>query len=95
MSLSRDELRRIREGMLSPWELSFDAPTRVSLYLIGDRVIVENFNDEPATVKLAGGRAIGLGPGLALPSDEGFKLKPIEGGLEIVMPPRSLIALEG
>ena len=95
LSLSRDELRRIREGMLSPWELSFDAPTRVSLYLIGDRVIVENFNDEPATVKLAGGRAIGLGPGLALPSDEGFKLKPIEGGLEIVMPPRSLIALEG
>ena len=48
LELSREQLRPIRNKMLSPFGMSFDAPNKVALYVIGHNcLIVENFNDEP------------------------------------------------
>lgn len=47
LKLKREELRRIRDKLLAPFGMKFDAPNKVALYLIGENcAIVENFNDE-------------------------------------------------
>jgi hypothetical protein len=53
LEFSREELNDIRSKMLKPFEMKFDAPSMVSLYLMGDDlVVIENFRDEPVAVKL-------------------------------------------
>jgi hypothetical protein len=45
LKLTREELKPIRERLLAPFGLRFDAPNKVALYLMGDDcVAVENFN---------------------------------------------------
>jgi len=53
LQLGREQLNAIRDKMLAPLGIRFDAPNKVALYLIGDDVIViENFNDEAVDVRL-------------------------------------------
>ena len=53
MRLSREELNGIRNKMLRPFGLTFDAPGLVALYLFGDDLLVmENFRDETVSVSL-------------------------------------------
>ena len=53
LKLTREQINAIRDKMLAPLGIRFDAPNKVALYLIGDDVIViENFNDEPVDVWL-------------------------------------------
>jgi len=53
LRLSRQQLRPIRQKLLAPFGLDFDAPNKVALYLIDDNyVAVENFNDEPIDARL-------------------------------------------
>ena len=55
LKLPQDELDRLREPLLRPLGRRFQAPNRVALYLFADGSwVVENFNDEPADVKLDG-----------------------------------------
>jgi len=51
--LTRDDLKSIRDKMLAPFGVKFDAPNKVALYLFGDDlVVIENFNDEPVSASL-------------------------------------------
>lgn len=53
LKLTREELEPIRNRLLAPFGIRFDAPNKVALYLIGeDCLIVENFNDEPINATL-------------------------------------------
>jgi len=55
LTLPQAELDRLREPLLRPFGRRFEAPGRVALYLFGDGSwVAENFNDEPANVKLDG-----------------------------------------
>ncbi len=55
LELSGDRLDAIRQPLLEPLGHSFEAPSRVALYLMTDGSwVIENFNDTPATVKLDG-----------------------------------------
>lgn len=45
MDMDRASLLNLREKMLEPFGINFDAPSKVSLYLIGDDLAVIN-NDE-------------------------------------------------
>jgi hypothetical protein len=55
LKVSQGDLDQLREPFLRPWGLCFQGPNRVALYLFEDgSVVVENFNDKPATVKLQG-----------------------------------------
>jgi hypothetical protein len=39
--------------MLEPLGITFDAPAKVGLYLMGDDImVIENFNDEPVDVTI-------------------------------------------
>ena len=53
MNLNAETLQPIRDAMLRPFGMEFEAPTRVSLYLFGNSlVVIENFNDRPVDVRL-------------------------------------------
>jgi len=53
LKLTREELEPIRNRLLAPFGITFDAPNKVALYLVGeDCLIVENFNDEPINATL-------------------------------------------
>ena len=55
LKLPQAKLDAIRRPLLRPLGRSFRAPNRVSLYLFQDGSwVVENFNDQPATVELDG-----------------------------------------
>lgn len=53
LKLTREELKPIRDKLLAPIGLKFDAPNKVGLYLFGNNyAVVENFNDNPVDVAL-------------------------------------------
>ena len=53
--LPQAELDALRAAMLRPLDHTFRAPSRVALYLFADGSwVIENFNDEPVVVELAG-----------------------------------------
>ncbi len=55
LTLDRDALAAIRQPMLEPLGISFDAPNQVALYVFDDGSwVVENFNDDPVTATLDG-----------------------------------------
>ncbi len=57
LTLPQAELDAIRQLLLRPFSRRFEAPNRVALYLFEDgNYVIENFNDEPVTVKLDGKR---------------------------------------
>ena len=69
LELSRRQLRPLREKLLAPFGMSFDAPNKVALYLIGhDCLIVENFNDEPVSATVEFGRPVAARKVLVLPN---------------------------
>lgn len=52
LKLTREELKPIRDKLLAPMGLKFDAPNKVGLYLLGDNIaVMENFNDQPVDVQ--------------------------------------------
>lgn len=55
LELAQKELDALRLPLLQPLGSSFQAPSRVALYLFADGSwVIENFNDEPVVVELAG-----------------------------------------
>lgn len=55
LTRTQAELDALRQPLLGPLGRRFEAPSRVALYLFEDgRWVVENFHDEPVTVKLDG-----------------------------------------
>jgi len=70
LELSREQLRPIRNKMLAPFDVSFDAPNKVALYLIGNGcVIVENFNDEAVNAYIDLPRPVQAKVALILPTE--------------------------
>ncbi|HLF35038.1 MAG TPA: hypothetical protein VI583_12420 [Cyclobacteriaceae bacterium] len=53
LKYDRTELNAMRDKMLAPWKIKFDAPAQVSLYLFGDDIlIIENFNNAAVDAKV-------------------------------------------
>jgi hypothetical protein len=68
LDLTREQLKPIRDKMLAPFGIHFDAPNKVALYLIGDHCLaIENFNDEPVTATLEFSQPIKASKALVLP----------------------------
>ena len=95
LNLTRRELKPLREKLLAPFGMRFDAPNKVALYLIGsDCVVVENFNDSAVTATLKFARPIEARRALVLPADGDVKLSCESGTVDFVrLPPRTLVAL--
>lgn len=99
MALPAPRLKAIRKLLLAPLGVEFDAPSRVALYLFGDRIaVVENFNDQPveATLKLTvAGSADPPGAPTALLGIPVDAVPPAADGASarVLLAPRALVAL--
>ncbi|MHC4119182.1 MAG: hypothetical protein ACYSWO_16940 [Planctomycetota bacterium] len=96
LKLSRDQLNPIRNRLLAPFGMTFDAPNKVALYLIGQHcLIVENFNDGPVNVSLEFRRPVEAREILVLPGDGNVDFSC--GGRKLhfaQITPRTLVAVE-
>ena len=95
LRLGRDELNEMRKPLLKPFGISFDAPSMVSLYLMGDDLIViENFKDEAVNVILETEFSMDPDIQLTLPSEAQVGGDLSSNKLEISeLPPRTLVAI--
>lgn len=94
--LTREELRPIRNRLLAPFGMTFDAPNNVGLYLLGeDCLVVENFNDEPIDVTLGFTDPTEAQQVLALPVEGNVVLSAAGRQVELAgITPRTLVAVE-
>jgi len=96
LRMGREELNLIRNKMLAPFGVKFDAPSMVSLYLMGDDLIViENFRDEPVSVSLETEFPMAADVKLILPASEKVLGEFTDQKLEFAeIPPRTLVAIQ-
>ncbi len=95
LELTQEQLDPLRDAMLAPYGITFHAPNRVALYLLGrDVVAVENFNDQPvpAGLTMAGLAKARLALALPAGADVGCTTSPHMATLSL--PPRSLAVLK-
>jgi len=94
LEMDRTSLLNLREKMLEPFGIAFDAPNKVALYLIGDDcVVVENFNDEDVDVQF---RMSGLKDAaelVTLPVNAKIDMQLKDNDLNLSLSPRSMIAI--
>ncbi len=95
LDLTREQLKPIRDKLLAPLGIRFDAPNKVALYLIGDRcVAVENFNDEPITAILQFAQPVKPEKALVLPVDGQAEFSSEAGKIDFTkITPRTLVVL--
>jgi hypothetical protein len=96
LKLTREELKPIRDKLMAPLGMKFDAPNKVSLYLMGDNIlIIENFNDEPVDLTLELSKLADIHKTLILPDDGNMNLTKNKNSISISkLTPRTLVAFE-
>ncbi|HID55735.1 TPA: hypothetical protein EYP37_04340 [Candidatus Poribacteria bacterium] len=94
LNLGFEDLRGIRDIMLKPFSLKFDAPSRVSLYLFGEGYLaIESFNEEKVEIVLTGDRIGDSELVLILPMTATAEMRFSSRSLRAILPPRSLTVL--
>ena len=96
LKLTREQIKPIRDKLLGPLGIKFDAPNKVALYLIGeDCLVVENFNDEPIDATLTFTKSFEAGRELILPIDGDVKFSQSPGRLRLSkVSPRTLVVVK-
>jgi hypothetical protein len=96
LKLTRENLKPLRDKLMAPMGLKFDAPNKVALYLFGDNYfVVENFNDEPVDVVLDFKNISKVRKILLLPEDGTADLSQKINSVSINnLSPRTLVTVE-
>jgi hypothetical protein len=96
LKLTREELKPIRDKLLAPFGIRFDAPNKVALYLMGDNcLIVENFNDEPIDAVLEFSSSAKAQKALVLPPQASAEVLCSGSKVEFSkIAPRTLVAVQ-
>ena len=70
LKLTEEELKPLRDKLLAPMGMKFNAPNKVSFYLVGDNLmILENFNDEAVDATLELPKLTSVTAKLTIPSN--------------------------
>ena len=96
LKLTQEELKPIRDKLLAPTGMKFDAPNKVGLYLYGDDCfVVENFNDQKVNVRLSFSKVSEAQKVLILPESGNVDLT-VDNNSVIMqnLTPRTLIAVK-
>jgi tRNA uridine 5-carbamoylmethylation protein Kti12 len=96
LKLSREELKPLRDMLLAPMGIKFDAPNKVSLYMIDSNyIVIENFNDIKVDLTLELPVIKEVKKVLMLPDDGNMVLANSKNSLNIrELSPRTLIVLQ-
>jgi hypothetical protein len=95
LGIDRKDLFEIRKELLAPFGISFDAPSRVALYLYeDDLVVIENFRDEDVMVTFESEKPVKAAVKLVLPAEAETVYKFERNRLHFTkIPPRTLVAV--
>jgi hypothetical protein len=95
LRMSREELNPIRNALLAPLGVSFDAPAMVALYLFeDDLVVIENFRDEDVNVTFVTEKPVRAAVKLVLPAEAEPVYDFERNRLHFTkIPPRTLVAV--
>jgi len=94
LAMDREPLGKLREQLLAPLGIGFDAPSGVALYLMGEAlVVIENFNDARVDVEFRRGDLKAAERLLQLPSEAEASPAVEAGVLRLGLGPRSLVAV--
>ena len=96
LKMTREELKPLRDKLLAPMSMKFDAPDKVELYLFGDNYfVVENINDETIDITLDFPKLSDVTKTLVLP-EEGATSEIVKNGnsLKIKLSGRTLLLVE-
>jgi hypothetical protein len=96
LKLSREELKPLRDKLMAPLGLKFDAPNKVSLYLLGSNyVVIENFNDTKVDMTLEMPVINEVKKALMLPVDGNMVLSNTKNSINIKdLSPRALVVIQ-
>jgi hypothetical protein len=95
LEITREQLATIRNPLLKPFGLAFDAPNKVALYLFGeDLIAVENFNDEAVSTTLQFEKPVKAKSRLVIPAGGEGKLTEGEKKVQIDISPRTLAVIQ-
>jgi hypothetical protein len=96
LKLSREELKPLRDKLLAPLGMKFDAPNNVSLCLLGSNyVVIENFNDVKVEMTLELPAASEIKKVLMLPEEGNMVLTSHKNSISIKdLSPRTLTVLQ-
>ena len=96
LKLTQEGLKPIRDKLLAPMGMQFDAPNKVGLYLYGkDCFVIENFNDQKVDVTLGFPRVSDAQKVLILPTDGKVDLSVNNKSVIIKgLTPRTLVAVK-
>lgn len=96
LQFDREQLNSIRNKMLAPFGVKFDAPSMVALYLMGDDLmVIENFKDEAISVSIETEFSMAADVKLILPTTEIVNKQFTEHRLEFTeIPARTLVAIQ-
>jgi hypothetical protein len=95
LDLTREQLKPIRDKLLVPLGIRFDAPNKVALYLIGDHCLaIENFNNETITAALEFSQPVQANKALVLPVAGAAEFTCQSGKIDFTrVTPRTLVVL--
>jgi hypothetical protein len=96
LKLTRKQINPVRNKLLAPFGMTFDAPNKVALYLIGEHsLIVENFNDESIDATLEFSDPVKARQILILPGDGNVNFAGTKKKLSLTnITPRTLVVFE-
>ena len=96
LKLTQEELKPLRDKLLSPLGMKFDAPNKVSLYLLGkNQVVIENFNDKSIDAVLGLPAVKQVKKSMALPVDGHADITLENNIIQIRgLSPRTLLVME-
>jgi hypothetical protein len=96
LKMSQEEINPLRAMLLAPMGMTFEAPNKVSLYLLGkSTVVIENFNDTKVDVTLGLPSVSGVSKSLTLPEDGSAVISQNKNKISISgLTPRTLVVLE-
>jgi hypothetical protein len=96
LKLNRQQLNQIRDKMLEPLGIKFDAPNKVGFYLIGDDLmVIENFNITNVDVNVSTTFPMNAKVVLTLPLEKSISSQFSANCLKISrLPQRTLVAIK-
>jgi hypothetical protein len=95
LNLSREQIKVYRDKLLAPFEMKFDAPSKVELYLFGDNTfVIENINETAVDVSLDLAHVSTATKILTLPEDAASTLSKTGNSVKMHIEPNSLIVVD-
>jgi hypothetical protein len=92
LKMTPEELKPLREKLLAPFGIRFEAPSKVELYLFGDNTfVVENINDTAVNIALDFQHISDVSKTLTLPEDADVGISKIGNSVKIQIAANTLV----